>query len=154
MINQILRLEESIRRIVKVIKILWNFVLVTTHFLLRLVRKKGLEPPRDFSHSPLKAACLPVSPLPHFYGDYACNCTIRIQSLQTFFTQIYYDISSLPAHGVCSTNGAAAGTEATGSIGAAGMIACSGVAISSTGAASATTGGTTGTTGAGTVVGT
>jgi hypothetical protein len=30
-----------------------------------MVRKKGLEPPRDYSHSPLKAACLPVSPLPH-----------------------------------------------------------------------------------------
>jgi hypothetical protein len=29
------------------------------------VRKKGLEPPRDFSHSHLKAACIPVSPLPH-----------------------------------------------------------------------------------------
>ena len=34
-----------------------------------LVRKKGLEPPRDYSHSPLKAACLPVSPLPHIYQN-------------------------------------------------------------------------------------
>jgi hypothetical protein len=28
------------------------------------VRKRGLEPLQDFSHSPLKAACLPISPLP------------------------------------------------------------------------------------------
>ncbi|EKD48371.1 MAG: hypothetical protein ACD_64C00345G0001, partial [uncultured bacterium] len=30
-----------------------------------MVPKKGLEPPRDFSHSHLKAACLPISPLRH-----------------------------------------------------------------------------------------
>lgn len=35
-----------------------------------MVRKEGLEPPQDFSHSHLKAACLPISPLPRCYKSF------------------------------------------------------------------------------------
>lgn len=56
--------QDTSRLLYKLTEILANDMICELILLLNLVRMKGLEPPRDYSHSPLKAACLPVSPHP------------------------------------------------------------------------------------------
>src|SRR5262245_14706034 len=41
---------------------------------LTMVRSRGLEPPRDFSHKHLKLARLPVPPRPHGAGRRRLGC--------------------------------------------------------------------------------
>ena len=41
------------------------YVTYSFFFLLYMVPRRGFEPPRDYSHTPLKRACLPISPPGH-----------------------------------------------------------------------------------------
>ena len=55
-----------------------------------VVTEKGLEPSRDFSHYPLKVACLPIPPLGHFCCDpnRIRTCDPQIRNLLLYPTEL------------------------------------------------------------------
>ncbi len=50
-----------------------------------MVRPKGLEPSREFSHNHLKVACLPIPPWPHIANKAENRNKSQIKINQVFF---------------------------------------------------------------------
>ena len=63
----------------------WKAEIIAVIPHLHMVHGMGLEPTRDYSHYPLKVACLPIPPPVHvrfvslylYYSIYVCSCQAK-----------------------------------------------------------------------------